>query len=136
MAPPGPSGGCTVTVERDLNEALRASRVELDSEAGFEELLELVELTTGAKVIRTEESLQFLTLDQPGPEVIHSGTLGERGLAAWEAPRRDARGLTFYANLKRPDGADFVRMQVELSTRSLSIEVIDEGWFEIAAYLG
>ncbi|NPC72490.1 hypothetical protein HPP05_22295 [Corallococcus exiguus] len=136
MAPPGPSGGCTVTVERDLNEALRASRVELDSEAGLEELMELVERVAEAKVIRTEEALQFLTLDQPGPEVIHSGTVGERGLAAWEAPRRDARGLTFYANLRRPDGADFVRMQVELSTRSFSIEVIDGGWFEIAAYLG
>nr|WP_242593331.1 hypothetical protein [Corallococcus exiguus] len=115
---------------------MRASRADLDSEAGFEELMELVELTTGARVIRTEEALGFLTLDQPGPEVIHSGTVGERGLAAWEAPRRDARGLTFYANLKRPDGADFVRMRVELSTRSFSIEVIDGGWFEIAAYLG
>ncbi|RKH22666.1 hypothetical protein D7V77_26310 [Corallococcus sp. CA041A] len=136
MAPPGPSGGCTVTVERDLNEALRASRVELDSEAGFEELLELVELTTGAKVIRTEEALGFLTLDQPGPEVIRSGTVGERGLVAWEAPRRDARGLVFYANLERPDGADFVRMLVAPATRTISVEVIDDGWFEIAAYLG
>nr|WP_253903138.1 hypothetical protein [Corallococcus exiguus] len=108
----------------------------MDSEAGLEELMELVERVAEAKVIRTEEALQFLTLDQPGPEVIHSGTVGERGLAAWEAPRRDARGLTFYANLRRPDGADFVRMQVELSTRSFSIEVIDGGWFEIAAYLG
>ncbi|RKG70461.1 hypothetical protein D7V80_05180 [Corallococcus sp. CA054B] len=125
-----------MTIEHDLTEALRASRVALDSDAGFEELMKLVELTTGAKVIRTEEALGFLTEDQPGPEVIRSGIIGARGLAAWEAPRRDARGLTFYANLKRVDGADFVRMQVDPATRTVSVEVIDEGWFEIAAYLG
>ncbi|MHA7630439.1 hypothetical protein [Corallococcus sp. M7] len=125
-----------MTLERDLNEALRASPMELDSEAGFEELLELVEQTTDARVIRTREALDFLTLDQPGPEVIHSGTVGERSLSAWEAPRRDARGLVFYANVKRPDGADFVRMRVDPATRTLSVEVIDGGWFEIAAYLG
>jgi hypothetical protein len=75
-------------------------------------------------------------LDQPGPEVIRSGTVGARGLARWEAPRWDQQGLVFYANLARKDGADFVRMQVDRATRSLSVEVIDDGWFEIAARLG
>lgn len=77
---------------QELNDALRTSRAELDSEAGFEELMMLMELATQAKVTRTRDDLHSLTLDQPGPEVIRSGTLGERGLAAWEAPRRDSHG--------------------------------------------
>ncbi len=120
----------------ELSEALRGSRAELDSEASLEEVMELVELTTRARVTRTKEDLSYLTLDQPGPEVIHSGTIGERGLASWEAPRRDPRGLVFYANLSREGGADFVRLQVERATRAISVEVIDGGWFEVAAYLG
>ncbi|MGE6763397.1 hypothetical protein ACQKGO_35635 [Corallococcus interemptor] len=115
----------------ELNEALRASRAELEPEA----VMQLVEFVTRARVTRTREDLDFLTLDQPGPEVIRSGTVGERGLAAWEAPRWDARSLTFYANVERADGADFVRFQVDLATRTVSVEVIDDGWFEIAARL-
>ncbi|WP_224248007.1 hypothetical protein [Hyalangium gracile] len=120
----------------ELNEALRESRAELESEASFQEVMELVELVTGAKVTRTEEDLHYLTLDQPGPEVIRSGTIGTRGLAAWEAPRREPRGMVFYANLPRESGADFVRFQVDRATRSISVEVIDDGWFEVAACLG
>jgi|GEM_PF-4064858 len=58
----------------------------------------LVELATGARVVRTREDLHLLTLEQPGPEVIRSGTVGERGLARWEAPRRTPEGMVFYAN--------------------------------------
>lgn len=65
----------------ELNEALRGSQAELESEASFGEVMELVEL--------------------------------------W-----------------RDGGADFVRLQVDRATRSISIEVIDSGWFEIAASLG
>jgi hypothetical protein len=121
---------------KELNEALRGSQAELDSEASFAELMELVELATGAQVTRTKEDLEYLTLDQPGPEVIRSGTIGAHGLASWEAPRWDTRRLVFYANLKREGGADFVRFQVERATRAISVEVIDSGWFEIAAFLG
>jgi hypothetical protein len=120
----------------ELNEALRGSQAELDSEASFEDVMELVKLATGARVIRTKEDLSYLTLDQPGPEVIRSGTVGAHGLARWEAPRRDQQGLVFYANLWREGGADFVRLQVDRATRSISVEVIDGGWFEIAAILG
>ncbi|MDY7229364.1 hypothetical protein [Hyalangium rubrum] len=120
----------------ELSEALRGSQAELDSETSLEEVMELVELTTDARVVRTEEDLSYLTLDQPGPEVISSGTIGERGLARWEAPHRDPQGLVFYANLRREGGADFVRMQVDRATRSISVEVVDGGWFEIAAILG
>jgi hypothetical protein len=120
----------------ELNEALRGSQAELDSEASFADVMALVELVTGARVIRTKEDLRHLTLDQPGPEVIRSGTVGARGLARWEAPRRGQQGLVFYANLWREGGADFVRLQVDRATRSISVEVIDGGWFEIAAYLG
>jgi hypothetical protein len=87
-------------------------------------------------VTRTQEDLHFLTLDQPGPEVIRSGTIGARGLARWEAPRRDSRELVFYANLERADGADFVCLRVDRASRTLSVEVVDRGWFEIAARLG
>ena len=45
-------------------------------------------------------------------------------------------GLVFHANLWRKGGADFVRLQVDRATRSISVEVIDGGWFEIAASLG
>lgn len=119
----------------ELSEALRGAQAELDSEASFQQVMELVELATGAKVTRTKEDLHDLTLDQPGPEVIRSGTIGERGLASWEAPRRAPQELVFYANLRREDGADFVRLRVDRATRAISAEVIDSGWFEIAAKL-
>ncbi|WP_239576528.1 hypothetical protein [Archangium primigenium] len=120
----------------ELDEALQRSGADLDSEEALAEVMDLVELVTGARVVRTREHLHFLTLDQPGPEVIHSGTVGARGLARWEDPRRDARGLVFYANLWRADGADFVCLRVDRASRALSVEVVDEGWFEIAARLG
>ncbi|RKH15959.1 hypothetical protein D7Y13_13575 [Corallococcus praedator] len=119
-----------------LNAFLRESWAELDSDTGLEELMELVNRTTQARVIRTRRDLRHLTEDQPGPEVVRSGTIGERGLARWEAPRWDARGLVFYANLRRQDGADFVCLRVNLITRTISVEVVDGGWFEIAAFLG
>ncbi|RYZ44198.1 MAG: hypothetical protein EOO71_00430 [Myxococcaceae bacterium] len=120
----------------ELSEALEGSRAELDSEAGFEQVMELVRTATRARVIRTRSDLDGLTEDQPGPEVIRSGTLGARGLALWEAPRRDSQGLVFFVNLWRQEGADFVRLQVDFATRSMSAEVIDSGWFEVAAFLG
>ncbi|MCY1043895.1 hypothetical protein OV208_21440 [Corallococcus sp. bb12-1] len=120
----------------ELSEALRGSHADLDSEAGFEEVMELVRSATGARVIRTADDLDDLTEDKPGPEVIRSGTIGARGLALWEAPRRDSQGLVFFANLWRVGGADFVRLKVDFATRSLSVEVIDCGWFEVAAFLG
>ncbi|ADO70541.1 hypothetical protein [Stigmatella aurantiaca] len=86
----------------ELNEALRGSQAELDSEANLEEVMELVALATRAEGIRTKEDLGYL-----------SGTVGAR----WEAPRRDQHGLVFYANLRREDGADFVRLQVDRATR-------------------
>ncbi|NOK19203.1 hypothetical protein HMI50_19520 [Corallococcus carmarthensis] len=119
-----------------LNAFLRASRAELDSETGLEEVMELVNLLPDVRVTRTEQDLKHLTEDQPGPEVIRSGTIGERGQARWEPPRRDARELVFYANLWREGGADFVCLRVALATRTISVEVVDVGWFEIAAFLG
>jgi|GEM_PF-4640916 len=44
--------------------------------------------------------------------------------------------MVFYANLWREGGADFVCLRVERATRSISVEVVDRGWFEIAASLG
>jgi hypothetical protein len=91
----------------DVSAALRASpvdlespghrgahRQQLESEGADEgegaaqgptlddELLELYEHATGAKVTWTETELRWLTQDQPGPEVIRSGTIGEVGLAS------------------------------------------------------
>lgn len=120
----------------ELSEELQGSRAELDSRASFEQVMEWVELATGARVTRTRKDLSYLTLDQPGPEVIRSGTIGARGLASWEVPRSERERLVFYANLERTGGADFVRFQVDRATRTISVEVIDNGWFEIAAKLG
>lgn len=119
-----------------LSEALRESRAELDSEEGLEQVMDLVQWMTEARVTRTTDNLDSLTLDQPGPEVIHSGTVGKRGQALWEPPRRGPEGLVFFANLRRKDSADFVRIRVDFATRSFSVEVVDEGWYEVAAYLG
>ncbi|ATB27066.1 hypothetical protein [Melittangium boletus] len=120
----------------ELSEALRNSRAELNSEAALAEVMELVELVTGARVTRTRDNLHSLTLDQPGPEIIFSGTIGAQGLTRWEAPRWDSRGMVFYANLPRERGADFVCMRVDRASRALVVEVVDEGWFEVAAKLG
>ncbi len=101
-----------------------------------EEVMTLVERATEARVIRTPERLHYLTLDQPGPEVIYSGTIGARGLAQFRIPQWEPAGFTFYANLERPDGADFVRLQLIPATRTITVTVIDDGWFEVAARLG
>ena len=100
-----------------------------------DELLALYEHATGAKVTWTEQELRWLTEDQPGPEVIRSGTIGEVGLAAWRAPRREEGRLVFYANLPRKDGADFVRVSLELGARRFEVERVDDGWFETAVDL-
>jgi hypothetical protein len=124
----------------ELQAALRATRAVLEEPARHEELLALVEHALGARVARTAAERDLLTLDQPGPEVIRSGQLGARGLARWAAPQvtLDAAGgaLTFYANLPREDGADFVCVRIALASRELDVEVVDGGWFEIAARLG
>jgi hypothetical protein len=126
----------------ELAAALRASHVELEaassgstSAALRDELLELYEYATVAKVTQTAQELEHLTEDQPGPEVIHSGTIGEVGLAAWRAPSFEDGELVFFANQERKDGADFVRVTIDLKARSIAVERIDGGWFEIAADL-
>ena len=120
----------------ELNEALQGSGAELESETAFAEVMALVGLMTGARVTRTREDLHFLTLDQPGPEVLYSGTVGPPGLARWEAPRREGRVMVFYANLERDKDADFVCLRVDPASRALSVERVDGGWFEVAAKLG
>jgi hypothetical protein len=120
----------------EVSEALRSSRAELDSEAVLVEVMELVELATEARVTRTRDDLYYLTLDQPGPEIIFSDTIGAKGLARWEAPRWDSREMVFYANLPRERNADFVCIRVDRASRTLSVEVVDQGWFEVAARLG
>lgn len=122
----------------ELAGALRASRVALEAElptALRDELLELFEYATEAKVTQTEQDLEYLTEDQPGPEVIHSGTIGEVGLAAWRAPSCAHGQLVFFANQAKQDGADFVRVSLDLKTRAIESERIDGGWFEVAADL-
>lgn len=123
----------------ELNQALgqrRGAALDPDWLPSGEEVLALVEQATVARVIRTTESLHHLSLDQPGPEIIYSGTIGARGIAHFRIPQWEPAGFTFYANLERADGADFVRMQLVLTTRTITVEVIDDGWFEVAARLG
>ncbi|RKH64753.1 hypothetical protein D7W81_17965 [Corallococcus aberystwythensis] len=124
------------TTLEGLSALLRDAPGELDSEEGLEDVMALVNLLPEVRVTRTRQDLDHLTEDQPGPEVIRSGTIGKRGLARWEAPRREPRALVFYANLWREDGADFVCLRVDLATRTISVEIVDEGWFEVAAFLG
>lgn len=118
--------------ERDLLAALLRGRTDVS----LDEVMERFEAATGGRVTRTEEQLNYLTLDQPGPEVIHSGTIGKAGLAAWKAPRKDGAVLIFFANVERKGGADFVRVRLDPAARALYVEFIDCGWFEVAAYLG
>ncbi len=120
---------------QELSAALAAARPALDSDEAMEEAMELVKQATGARAARTREELEDLTEDRPGPEVIRSGTIGARGLASWEAPRREARGLVFYANREREGGADFIRVTIAAQSYAVTAEIIDEGWFEIAAKL-
>lgn len=122
-----------------LAAALRASRVDLEATASSstlrDELLELFEYATEAKVTQTAQDLDYLTEDQPGPEVIHSGTIGRAGLAAWHAPSCEDGRLVFFANQEKPDGADFVRVTLDLQARAIEFERVDDGWFEVAADL-
>jgi hypothetical protein len=120
----------------EMNAFLKDAPLALNSDAGLAEVLDVMDRMLDVRVIHTREDLHSLTLDQPGPEVIHSGTLGATGLARWEPPRRDSRELVFYANLWKKDGADFACLRVDLATRTLSVEVVDQGWYEVAAYLG
>lgn len=101
----------------------------------LEHLLRRYELEHGAEVVRTPDRLRSLTLDQPGPEVIRSGTVNETGIARWRPPQFDASAacLVFYANQPRPDRtADFLCVRMNVYTGESSIEVVDTGWYEIA----
>lgn len=94
------------------------------------ELMVLYELATFARVTRTAEELEHLTLEQPRPEVIHSGQVGARGMARWQPPCVAGAMLRFFANAPRGPLADFVYVEVNLLTGQFSIEVVDGGWFE------
>ncbi len=104
-------------------------------EADVEPFLRAYERASGAKVTRTAEDLSYLQLDQPGPEVIHSGTVGAAGVARWAPPALEGGVLTFYANQPKADGADFVCVRLETRVPALSTEVVDQGWYETAADL-
>lgn len=104
-------------------------------ESEFEDYFLEYERSTGGRVVRTRSDLEYVKLDQPGPEIIASGTIGEVGLARWCAPFFDRGELVFYANLPRAKGADFVCVRYEPATGAQSTEVVDGGWFEIAADL-
>jgi hypothetical protein len=115
-----------------LAEIIRAAEIEGDG-ASF---LELYERATGARVTRTRQDLEYLTLDQPGPEVIRSATIGRTGLERWHPPQLTEEAFVFYANLESAAGADFVCVRYERAVREISVEVVDQGWYEVAAQLG
>lgn len=112
----------------------RAARV--TSEDDVEPFLALYEHATEARVTRTAQHLEYLREDQPGPEIIGSGQIGAVGLERWRAPRLADGVLVFYANQPSARGADFVCVRYEVASGALSVEVVDEGWFEVAAQLG
>lgn len=117
-----------------LNDAVQAlvHLVRVTRDADHESFLAAYEQVTGAKVTRTAEDLAHLQAEQPGPEVFASGTIGEVGKQRWQPPTLDRGALTFYANLPSSKGADFVCVRLETVTGTLSVEVVDNGWFEMA----
>lgn len=120
-----------------LNDAVQALAhlVRVTREADIEPFLAAYERATGANVTRTADDLRHLERDQPGPEIIRSGTIGDIGKARWQPPALERGVLTFYANQPSASGADFVCVRLETAPGALSVEVVDEGWFEVAADL-
>lgn len=103
--------------------------------ADLEALLQRYEAEHGARVVRDPDALHSLTLDQPGPECIGSGTVGPVGVARWQPPQLDGSGaiLVFYANQPRSDRkADFLCVRMNAQTGESRAEVVDGGWYEIA----